>query len=346
MPLLSLRHLTKTFGETIAVDDVSLEITTGEIVCLLGPSGCGKTTLLRLLAGLEMADAGELWVDGVEMGRVPPHKRDFGLMFQDYALFPHKNVGENVAFGLKMHGRGQTEIRQRVQEMLTLVQLEGYEKRTIEQLSGGERQRVALARALAVKPRLLMLDEPLGALDRALRERLMIELRAILKQVGVTAVYVTHDQTEAYAIADQIVVMNHGRVAQKDTPEQLYQYPATPFVAHFLGFENVVTGQVRSDGQSVNTAVGIIPTHDPLPPSGTNVTLLLRPRAAQLPPQNENYVKLTGIVQAISFRGRYYQVWLRIGEQKLSFDLPHPPPCLPGETVTLALQPEKVRLLN
>lgn len=346
MPLLSLRHLTKTFGETIAVDDVSLEITTGEIVCLLGPSGCGKTTLLRLLAGLEMADAGELWVDGVAMERVPPHKRDFGLMFQDYALFPHKNVGENVAFGLKMHGRGQTEIRQRVQEMLALVQLEGYEKRTIEQLSGGERQRIALARALAVKPRLLMLDEPLGALDRALRERLMIELRAILKQVGVTAVYVTHDQTEAYAIADQIVVMNHGRVAQKDTPEQLYQYPATPFVAHFLGFENVVTGQVRPDGQSVDTAVGIIPTRDPLPPSGTNVTLLLRPRAAQLLPQNDNYVKLTGILQAVSFRGRYYQVWLRIGEQKLSFDLPQPPPCQIGEAVTLALLPEKVRLLN
>ncbi len=345
--MLSIRHLTKTYGKTIAVDDVSLEITAGEIVCLLGPSGCGKTTLLRLLAGLETADAGELWVDGAEIGRVPPHKRDFGLMFQDYALFPHKNVGDNVAFGLKMHGRGQAETTQRVQEVLELVQLDGYEERTIEQLSGGERQRIALARALAVNPRLLMLDEPLGALDRALRERLMIDLRQILRRVGVTAVYVTHDQTEAYAISDKIVVMNHGRVAQVDTPEQLYEQPATPFVAQFLGFENVVTGQVLAgEAGEVDTAVGLIQTSDPLPPAGETVTLLLRPRAAQLSPIDHNYVKLTGTLQAVSFRGRYYQVWLTIGEQKLIFDLPQPPPCDLGEQLTLALLPEKVRRLG
>ncbi len=193
--LLSIQNITKRFGDKLALDRVSADVVGGEIFCLLGPSGCGKTTLLRIIAGLERPDAGQLFCQGQELGPIPPHRRDFGLMFQDFALFPHKNVFDNVAFGLRMRARLKDgAIKTRVQEMLALVGLEGFEERSVNDLSGGEAQRVALARSLAPRPQLLMLDEPLGSLDRALRERLMIELRDILKQVGVTTLYVTHDQ--------------------------------------------------------------------------------------------------------------------------------------------------------
>jgi ABC-type Fe3+/spermidine/putrescine transport system ATPase subunit len=194
MAFLEVRSLSKSFEPgTKAVDNVTLSVAEGEIVCLLGPSGCGKTTLLRSIAGLEIPDQGNILFDGRDMMPIPPHKREFGMMFQDFALFPHKNVFDNIAFGLQMHHETDGNIRSRVEEMLQLVDLTGFAERKIEQLSGGEQQRVALARALAPHPRLLMLDEPLGSLDRALRERLMLDLWAILKQVGVTAIYVTHD---------------------------------------------------------------------------------------------------------------------------------------------------------
>jgi ABC-type Fe3+/spermidine/putrescine transport system ATPase subunit len=346
-PFLRLSQLTKRFGTTTAVDNVSLDIQAGEIVCLLGSSGCGKTTLLRLIAGLEQLDSGEIWLEGQNIAPTPPHQRDFGLMFQDYALFPHKNVAQNIAFGLQVHGRDKTTTAARVQEMLALVHLTGYDERSIEQLSGGERQRVALARALAVRPRLLMLDEPLGALDRAMRERLMIELRVILKQVGVTAVYVTHDQTEAFAIADQIVVLDAGRIAQQGTPEAVYESPATVQVAHFLGFENVVQGVVLA-GQAggVDTAVGILHTTHPLPPAGQPVNLLLRPRAATIittQPTQPVPNQLHGTLQAISFRGRYYQLWLHTPAQTFIFDMTQKPELPLGSPLTLHLSAAKIR---
>ena len=231
--------------------DVSLTADAGEIVCLLGPSGCGKTTLLRIVAGLENPDAGRVIFAGQDLAGVPAHRRNFGLMFQDYALFPHRDVAANVAFGLRMQGRAAGELAGRVGEMLALVALAGYETRRVTDLSGGEQQRVALARSLAPGPQLLMLDEPLGALDRALREQLMNELRLILKRVGVTVLYVTHDQEEAFAVADRVVIMRArpelgegGRVEQADTPQAVYRHPATAYVAQFLGFRNLLEGVV------------------------------------------------------------------------------------------------------
>lgn len=307
--MLELKAVTKSFaGGTTAVSHLSLTIATGEIVCLLGPSGCGKTTLLRLIAGLEQADAGELRFNGRSLTPIPPHQRGFGMMFQDYALFPHKNVFDNVAFGLQMRGTSRETGAARVAEMLALVDLTGFERRSIDQLSGGEQQRVALARALAPGPDLLLLDEPLGALDRALRERLMVEVGQILRRVGVTAVYVTHDQTEAFAIADRVAVMNGGQIEQIDPPEQVYKQPATPFVARFLGFGNILPGEAR--GGVVETAVGRFTL---APNVSGAVTVLLRPDglASVRPAVGEAGMnEVVGKITAVSFRGRYFQVWV------------------------------------
>lgn len=348
MTLLGVKGLTKVFtpGKT-AVSRVSLSINEGEIVCLLGPSGCGKTTLLRMIAGLELPDAGEVWFDGRNISPVPPHQRDFGMMFQDFALFPHKNVAANVAFGLQMRRDDKTVVSARVTEMLELVALRGYEDRDIAQLSGGEQQRVALARALAPGPRLLMLDEPLGALDRALRERLMLDLRAILKQVGVTAVYVTHDQTEAFAIADRIAVMNAGQIEQLAAPETIYNQPNTPFVARFLGFRNLLAATVIAP-QTIETAFGRLTCLSCNLEAGTKGTLLIKPDAGKLIPVSDNKVdenELVGVITAVSFRGKYYQVWLNVCEQPLMFELAIKRQWQVGAELNLSLDPSGLLLL-
>jgi ABC-type Fe3+/spermidine/putrescine transport system ATPase subunit len=322
--LLSIRDITKRFGGEPALVDVSFDVVDGEIVCLLGPSGCGKTTLLRIVAGLETPDAGQVLIDGQDIGPVPPHRRDFGLMFQDYALFPHKNVFDNVAFGLQMKRMGEKEIRRQVEEALTLVGLEGFERRGVNELSGGEAQRVALARSLATHPRLLMLDEPLGSLDRALRERLMTELRDILTEVGVTTLYVTHDQAEAFAVADRAVVMNAGRVEQIGPPETIYRRPATPFVAHFLGLTNLSQGLI-TDQDHVASAWGKIQVDTGEYVEGERVSVLILPEAAKLvaancAPRGVNAIR--GRLSARSFRGGRYRVKVQPDEgPSLTFEL-------------------------
>lgn len=343
MPFLQIDHLSKTFDHTPALVDVSLTLNEGQILCLLGPSGCGKTTLLRLIAGLEMPDSGRIYFEDRDISSVPPHQRGFGLMFQEFALFPHKNVGQNVAFGLQQWPQAEA-VRARIQEMLALVGLAGFERRDVNSLSGGERQRVALARSLAPGPRLLMLDEPLGALDRALRERLMLEIRQILKGLGLTAIYVTHDQTEAFAVADRVVVMNRGRIEQDGPPEQLFYYPATPFVAQFLGFTNLLPGVCLQEGQ-VETALGVwsIPAAKQFAP-GTSVTLLVRPEAASLEPSND--IELEGELVASLFRGRFYQITLQVEDQPLTFEMPllSLPPA--GSEITLWLDPAAILLFE
>ena len=244
MAVLDVVSITKAFGGVTVLRDVSFHAADEEIVCLLGPSGCGKTTILRIVAGLEVADTGAITLDGQPLAEVPVHRRGFGLMFQDFALFPHKDVAANVAFGLRMQGLPSGQVQARVAEMLDLVGLTGYERRRVYDLSGGEQQRVALARSLAPGPRLLMLDEPLGSLDRALREELLNELRTILKRVGVTTLYVTHDQQEAFAIADRVLIMDRGQIVQQGTPQQVYRQPASPWVARFLGLNNLLPGRV------------------------------------------------------------------------------------------------------
>ena len=341
MALLETHTIVKSYSPgSTAVAGVTLSIAAGEIICLLGPSGCGKTTLLRLIAGLERPDSGVVWFAGRDVTAVPPHLRGFGLLFQDFALFPHKHVFGNVAFGLQMRRDPPHLIQARVAEMLNLVDLTGFERREIGQLSGGEQQRVALARALAPGPRLLLLDEPLGALDRALRERLMLDLRRILTQVGVTAVSVTHDQTEAFAIADRVAVMNAGQIEQIDTPPTLYDRPATPFVARFLGFHNLLEGSVV--GGEVVTEIGRLPLTEGMA-MGTAVTLLIRPDAATFAPVPAPD-SLQGVVTAVSFRGRYTQVWVEINGRSLMFEMPMGS-YQPGDPLVLALDPAAYRLL-
>ncbi len=256
--MLEVNNLYRAFGSTPVLRGIDLHIGDGEIVCILGPSGCGKTTLLRIIAGLDRLDSGEVLLNGENIQSVPTHKRGFGLMFQDFALFPHMDVAANVAFGLRMRRVPVAEQMKLVSHMLGLVGLSGFEKRDVARLSGGERQRVALARSLAPNPKLLMLDEPLGSLDAVLREELILELRHIIKELGLTAIYVTHDQHEAFAIADRIAVMNKGQVEQVDSPSQLYHRPSTQFVAQFLGLDNIVP-VLSQQGVLAQTPLGEFP---------------------------------------------------------------------------------------
>src|SRR6476646_10697644 len=244
---VSLVGLVKRFGDVAAVDGLNLDMPSGEFFSMLGPSGCAKTKTLRMIAGFEQPPGGQSLLDGTDMAYTPPHKRNVNTVFQNYALFPHLNVADNVAFGLRRQKVGKQELRQRVAEALELVQLTGFEKRKPGQMSGGQQQRVALARALVLKPAVLLLDEPLGALDAKLRKALQIELKALQQQVGITFVYVTHDQEEALTMSDRIAVMNEGRVEQVAAPRDVYEEPSTTFVADFLGVSNLMSAEAHGD---------------------------------------------------------------------------------------------------
>jgi len=343
MPLLEVRRLCKSYPDGWTLHEVSFSVEKGENFCLLGPSGCGKTTLLRLIAGLEVPDGGQVLVDGKDITQVPPHLRGFGLMFQEYALFPHKDVFGNVAFGLQMQRQNRERVATRVAEVLALVGLAGFEHRDVNQLSGGERQRVALARSLAPQPCLLMLDEPLGALDRALRERLMDELPDILRQAGVTAITVTHDQEEAFAVADRVVLLRGGWVVQVGTPEEVYRRPASAWAAHFLGLTNLLDARVTGCGR-VETEVGVLKVGEGAGP-GPGAQVLIRPEAARLDGAGPNVVH--GVVTECSFRGEYYRLGVhQVGGAKLTFHFPASMVLpAPGEPVTLSLAPSALMLL-
>jgi len=294
--MLRLDGVNVTFGDRRALDGVDLEVADHETVCVLGPSGSGKSTLLRVVAGLQNPDAGRIWLSGQDRTELPPHRREVGLMFQDHQLFPQRDAGGNVAFGLRMRRSGRQETRERVAELLDLVGLPGAQRRTVATLSGGEQQRVALARALAPQPRLLMLDEPLGQLDRGLRERLVVELRALFRRLRTTVLAVTHDQGEAFVLADRVVVMNEGRIAQAGTPLQVWQHPASEFVARFLGFDNVVDATVH--GGTADTPWGRLPVPDGTPTGGCK--LLVRPTGVRLTALEDG---LPCTVEARTFRG-------------------------------------------
>ncbi|MFH8408138.1 ABC transporter ATP-binding protein [Streptomyces sp. NPDC018019] len=304
--LLRLEDVTVRFrgGRPPALDAVDLSVAAQEIVCVLGPSGSGKSTLLRVVAGLQPADAGRVFLEGRDQADVPTHRRGVGLMFQDHQLFPQRDVGGNVAFGLRMRGVSRTEQERMVTELLDLVGLPGAERRAVAALSGGEQQRVALARALAPRPRLLMLDEPLGQLDRGLRERLVVELRRVFGELGTTVLAVTHDQGEAFALADRVVVMQEGRIAQSGTPLEVWQRPATEFVARFLGFDNVVAATVR--GESADTPWGKVPVPDGTPEGACR--LLVRPAGVRITTAREG---LPCTVAARTFRGSHVTLLLQ-----------------------------------
>ncbi|MFF8833607.1 ABC transporter ATP-binding protein [Streptomyces sp. NPDC015131] len=302
--MLALTGVTVRFGTRTALDAVSLDVADHETVCVLGPSGSGKSTLLRVVAGLQPVDSGRVLLDGADQAGVPVHRRGVGLMFQDHQLFPQHDAGGNVAFGLRMRGASRRERAARVAELLDLVGLPGAERRAVAALSGGEQQRVALARALAPSPRLLMLDEPLGQLDRGLRERLVVELRQLFGRLGTTVLAVTHDQGEAFALADRVVVMRDGRIAQSGTPLEVWQRPASEFVARFLGFDNVVAATVT--GEAADTAWGKVPV-----PAGSAqgaARLLVRPAGVRLGDPAEG---LRCTVEGRTFRGHHVAVRLR-----------------------------------
>lgn len=357
MPLLDVRAVSKSFGATPVLHSVSFGVAAGEIVCLLGPSGCGKTTLLRIIAGLERPDSGAVLFEGRDLAQTPVHQRGFGLMFQDYALFPHKNVYDNVAFGLRMAGLDKAGIRRRVADMLELVGLTGYEARRVYELSGGQQQRVALARSLAPSPALLMLDEPLGSLDRTLREELLGELRRILKQIDISALYVTHDQQEAFAIADQVVILNAGRIEQAGPPLAVYRQPASHFVARFLGMHNLLAGRLLSSSPgpslAVATALGVLTSAGERRnlADGEAVTVLARPDAARLLPAASQPADnlLHGVLLSHSFRGSQIKVEISFGPQlRLVFELPGSAAAglpSPGQAVCVQIDPQGVTLL-
>ena len=304
-------QLVKRFDGVAAVDEVSLSIRKGEIFALLGSSGCGKSTLLRMLAGFERPTSGAVMLDGVDIASFPPYERPINMMFQSYALFPHLNVWDNIAFGLKREGMPKAQIQVRVDEMLKLVQLETFAKRKPHQLSGGQQQRVALARSLAKKPQLLLLDEPLGALDKKLRERTQFELVNILESVGVTCVMVTHDQEEAMAMASRIAVMSHGRVLQVGTPKEIYEHPNCRFVADFIGNVNLFEGHLtldESDRCEVTTAYGVVHVgHGISGTQGMAAAIAVRPEKIHIAKTRPDvpFNLFSGKVREIAYFGSY-----------------------------------------
>ncbi len=321
---LRVERLTKRFGEVAAVDDVSISIRKGEIFALLGSSGCGKSTLLRMLAGFETSSSGAIYLEGREISALRPFERPINMMFQSYALFPHLSVWENVAFGLKRHGQARERIEAQVDRMLALVQLKAYAQRKPHQLSGGQQQRVALARSLALEPRLLLLDEPLGALDRKLRAQTQFELHSIIKSVGVTCVLVTHDQEEAMTMADRIAVMSAGRFVQVGAPREIYETPANRFVADFIGTVNLFDGilvEDEADHCVIETPAGrFYVGHGITGVKGQRLSVALRPEKIEMatePPERTDANCLQGRVIESAYFGAssLYRVALADGSR-------------------------------
>lgn len=346
--ILEVQHLSNQYDDQPLLQNVSFSLMQGEILCLLGPSGSGKTTLLRIIAGLETDISGSITFRGQDICKIPTHKRKFGMMFQEYALFPHRTVWQNVAFGLEMQKTGKENQDRKIRAMLELVRLSGFEHRKIDELSGGERQRVALARSLAPEPQLLLLDEPLGSLDRTLRDRLTREIRTILKTLNVTAVFVTHDQAEAFSVADKIAVLHTGCLQQFSTPEKIYRTPANKVVARFLGFRNFIQGEL-DDRNIFRSSLG---KFELVSQSKTNqgpCTLLLRPDGARLSTSHDDSAfthKMSGTVESRQFQGSSYNMVIRTAEYSLAFDLPldpHPP--VEGDRIELALLPSALVLM-
>ena len=324
-PFIEIRNVTKTFGDFTAVDDVSLHIYRREFFSLLGPSGCGKTTLLRMLAGFETPTHGQILLDGEDMSRVPPHERPVNMMFQSYALFPHMTVEQNVAFGLKQDRVAASEIRKRVDEVLSMVQLDRFAKRKPHQLSGGQKQRVALARAVVKRPKMLLLDEPLGALDKKLRQETQFELMNIQESLGLTFVIVTHDQDEAMTVSSRIAVMDHGKVIQTATPSEIYEYPNSRYVAGFLGEINIFEGKlaardaagVRIESPEAGTALHGAASVDA--PVGASVWIAVRPEKFTISkdaPSDPELNSVSGLVWDIGYVGNLsiYHVKLDSGK--------------------------------
>ncbi len=346
--MLTVQNIHKTYEGQPLLRGVSFELEKDETICLLGPSGSGKSTLLRIIAGLEQAESGQVLWREQNLAQVPPHQRNFGLMFQDYALFPHRTVAENIAFGLRMQNRSQDEIEVRVKEALNTINMSTFADRKVTELSGGEQQRVALARALAPQPRLLMLDEPLGALDRTLREQLSQELRRILRETQMPAIYVTHDQEEAFAIADRLLLLHNGVILQSGRPHDFYHHPRNVWVSDFFGLGNLVRGVVTDQQPlQVTTPLGLIHAAcDGYPPEkGQATTLLFRPtQACQGTDKCDNQIHGTVVDQV--FQGNTYRVSIDVSSESPFFQVQLPNPVEVGKSLVIGYHTEDVLCLK
>ncbi|APH73771.1 ABC transporter ATP-binding protein [Aquibium oceanicum] len=349
---LSIRQVHKAFGTTVVVQEFNLDVRQGEFVSFLGPSGCGKTTMLRIVAGFEEPSSGSVFIGGKDVTRLKPNQRNIGMVFQAYALFPNMTVAQNIGFGLKVAGMPKAQMQARVGEMLELIKLQEFGGRYPYQLSGGQQQRVALARAMAGKPQVLLLDEPLSALDAKVRVSLREEIRAIQKELGITTIFVTHDQEEALSMSDRIVVMYNGRAEQVGTPFEIYNKPATRFVAGFVGTLNVLEGKV-ADAEKGIVRIGSeeVLTGRPLTgrKAGEQISLALRPEAISLGHGQGRVATATGVIREVSFLGSVIRVRVALGDDLVSLDTfnnPASPPPVAGEKASISFSPDDVLLLD
>ena len=339
--LIEFRNIVKSFEDNIVLKGINLDIYENEFVTLLGPSGCGKTTLLRILGGFLEANSGEIYFDGIEISNVPAHKRELNTVFQRYALFPHMNVYDNIAFGLKIKKESDDVIEQKVKRMLKLVGLEGFENRDISQLSGGQQQRIAIARALVNEPMVLLLDEPLGALDLKLRKEMQHELKAIQQDVGITFIYVTHDQEEALTMSDKIVVLNEGEIQQIGTPMDIYNEPENRFVADFIGASNIIEGVMLED-RKVSFDGKVFECVDHGFDENEAIDIVFRPEDLDIVEVDKG--KLTGVVESVLFKGVHYEFLVKTEEREYiihSTDFTEE-----GETVGITFAPEDIHVMS
>ncbi|MBR4763931.1 MAG: ABC transporter ATP-binding protein [Lachnospiraceae bacterium] len=338
--IIELKHLTKKFEDGfLAVSDFNLEVKKGEFVTFLGPSGCGKTTTLRMIAGFDLPTEGQILLNGRDIAKLPPYQRPINTVFQRYALFPHMNIYENIAFGLRQKKTKEDVIKKKVKKVLDLVDLEGFEGRSVQTLSGGQQQRIAIARALVNEPEILLLDEPLGALDLKMRKEMQLELKQMHDELGITFIYVTHDQEEALTMSDRIVVMSEGRIQQLGTPEDIYNEPKNAFVADFIGesniFNGIMTGKLRA-----RFCGGEFECVDDIE-EGTHITAVVRPEDVEITAPEEGTIR--GIVSSVIFKGMHYEITIESGKNEMVARSVHS--ARPGDTVSMRVEPDNIHVM-